>query len=185
MNKLVLLGGILLLAACSKQPTAVPEIKGEHYSGQMINIVGDHFQLSTMPKIKMRLWGAMTCQKNQKAYAAYGLLEWPCGTVAATLFKSKFNNKLVTCYPKQKMNRSKYFVQCFADGKDIAVELIKSGWAIAYRPYHKVQEPMYLKYEDEARSQNKGIWGSGFHWPHTYRKFGNKHVKTAPIKTPY
>ncbi|NRA87316.1 MAG: thermonuclease family protein [Rhizobiales bacterium] len=75
--------------------------------------------------------------------------------------------------------------QCFADGKDIAVEMIKSGWAIAYRPYHKVQEPMYLKYEDEARSQNKGVWGSGFQWPHTYRKFGNKHVNTAPIKTPY
>lgn len=185
MNKLILLSGVLLLAACSKPVVTITEIKGEHFSGQMINIVGDHFRLSTAPKIKMRLWGAMTCQKNQKAYAANGSLEWPCGTVAATLFKSQFNNKLVTCYPKEKLNNTRYFVQCFSDGKDVAIELIKSGWAIAYRPNHVVQEPMYLKYEDEARSQSKGLWGSGFQWPHDYRKYGNKHTETAPIKTPY
>lgn len=175
----------LLLYSCTDNIKPFQINEEESYSGIIVDVSNDHFKLNTHPNLKMRLFGAITCQKNQKAVAKSGSLVWPCGTVADSLFRTEFEGKVVNCFPKKYLSRLKLFVSCYFNSKDIAAELIKSGWAVAFRNNNILQEPKYLKHENDARIQRKGLWNSYFQWPNQYTESGNKNITSGPLKTPY
>ncbi len=55
---------------------------------------------------------------------------------------------------------------CYVGRLDIGGELVRRGWALAYVRYGRT----YISQEAEARAAKRGLWGSRFTPPWTWRK---------------
>ena len=62
-------------------------------------------------------------------------------------------------------------VTAYADGTDVHLELLRQGWAIAYREYLRPElAPAYLAAEREARTVRRGLWAGRFVEPSKWRR---------------
>ena len=57
-------------------------------------------------------------------------------------------------------------VQCKSDGLDIAAQMVRAGWAVAYRRYASD----YIDDEARAKAEDKGMWQGDFISPETWRR---------------
>jgi len=67
---------------------------------------------------------------------------------------------------KGKDKYKRYIAVCYLEDININQELVKSGWAIAYKYYSKD----YIKDEKIAKDNKNGIWQGEFIEPYIYRK---------------
>lgn len=56
--------------------------------------------------------------------------------------------------------------ECFSQNKNLNLEMIKNGWAVAYR----TDNTDYLQAEKQAKSEKKGIWKGKFMRPEYFRR---------------
>ena len=56
--------------------------------------------------------------------------------------------------------------ECFANGRNLNLEMIKSGWAVAYRS----DDSSYQQAEKYAKSAKKGVWKGKFMRPEYFRR---------------
>ena len=95
--------------------------------------------------------------------------KWNCGLQSTEFLKSIINNSEVKCVTQGMDRYKRYIGICFKDNKDLNSEMVKNGWAIAYR-YYSLD---YIKEEENARINKMGIWSGEFEEPYIFRKKNN------------
>ena len=105
-------------------------------------------------------------QKRIKSVKIKENNDYFCGKKATENLISIINNNKINCIVKDKDRYKRLIAVCFIDKKDINGEMVKSGWALAYREYSED----YINHELYAKKQRKGIWEGGFIPPWQWRK---------------
>ena len=99
-----------------------------------------------------------TCNKNNKV--------WNCGIESTKFLKKLIGKNNIECITTGKDQYNRFIGVCFKNNLDLNSEMVINGWAIAYRYYSKD----YIKEEEEAKQQKKGIWSGEFEEPYLFRK---------------
>jgi len=104
---------------------------------------------------------AQTCIKNNKT--------WNCGKEATSALKNligQISDEGFACEGKTKDKYDRRIATCFHGHIHINEWMVENGWAIAYRYYSK----KYIKSENKARQNKKGLWQGEFISPWNWRK---------------
>ena len=89
-----------------------------------------------------------------------------CGIYAKKLLVTKIGNNKVYCVKEGRDKYKRILAECFVNNESLSRYLVKSGYAFAYRRYSK----KFVKDEDYARVNRKGMWIMNFDYPWDYRK---------------
>ena len=141
----------------------IADIKNESVDiQQKIRIVdGDTIHIN---KIKYRLHGIdapemkQLCKMKEKNYK--------CGVKSKEFLGSLIGNQSVKCNHKDKDKYKRIVAECFAGETNLNKELVRNGWALAYRDYSKD----YVTDEKFAQDNNLGMWKGTFIHPKKWRK---------------
>ncbi len=115
-------------------------------------------------KIKYRLHGIdapemkQLCKINGKSYQ--------CGVKSKEFLVSLIGDKQVRCVQKDIDRYKRIVAECFVNNININKELVKSGWALAYKDYSKD----YVADEHFAQENALGMWKGTFIKPKKWRK---------------
>ena len=91
---------------------------------------------------------------------------YPCGKQAGDALRRLIGNQPITCKAAKRDRYNRLLGICTLNGMDINGQLVRSGLAIAYRQYSRA----YIRHEEEARKQRRGIWAGRFVKPWDWRK---------------
>ena len=91
--------------------------------------------------------------------------DWPCGEEAAEALRGLVAGQAVTCTRLESDRYGRTIAKCRAANRDVNAEMVRRGWAIAYRR-HGLD---YVGAEDEARRDRRGIWQGSFENPERWR----------------
>ena len=129
---------------------------------QKIRIIdGDTIHIN---KIKYRLHGIdapemkQLCKMKEKNYK--------CGVKSKEFLDSLIGNQTVRCNHKDRDRYKRIVAECFVGQINLNKELVKNGWALAYRDYSKD----YVIDEEYAQKNNLGMWKGTFIHPKKWRK---------------
>ena len=115
---------------------------------------------------RYRLHGIDAPELNQECLDAKSK-PWPCGVRARAELRRIIATEPLTCTQLSVDRFGRIIATCKAGGKDIAEEMVRTGFAKAYvRP--GVANP-YGKAEAEARDDKRGIWAGQFEDPRAWR----------------
>ena len=122
--------------------------------GDTIHLNGNKYRLHGIdaPEINQK------CEINQQIYS--------CGFQSKTFLESIIKDKEVKCKQKDIDKYKRIVAVCFVNGININQEMVKAGWAIAYRFYSKD----YIKDEFFAETNQLGIWKGTFVKPKDWRR---------------
>ena len=122
--------------------------------GDTIHIDGEKIRFSGIdtPELKQ------TCITNKKVIF--------CGMEAKNLLAKIINNRDVNCISEGKDQYKRTLAECFVGDLSISRYLVREGYAFAYRRYSK----KFVKDEEFAKENNKGMWSMSFEYPWEYRK---------------
>ena len=115
-------------------------------------------------KIKYRLYGIdapemrQTCKINENKYK--------CGVKSKDFLVSLIGNQLVRCKQKDVDRYKRIVAECFVGNINLNKELVRNGWAFAYRDYSRD----YISDEEFAEENNLGMWEGTFIYPKKWRK---------------
>ena len=123
--------------------------------GDTIEIHGQH----------IRLLGIDAPEKAQSCYRKSGE-PWHCGPAAAIALSELIGSQPVNCLPKKIDRYGRTVAKCLVNGNDIEEYLVRNGYAVAYRRYSME----YIKAENDARDNSKGIWNGSFQMPWDWRR---------------
>ena len=113
---------------------------------------------------KIRLHGIDAPELDQKCL--YEKKQWSCGQDSKYFLKNLIYKNILNCKTKGKDKYKRYIAVCYLEDININQELVKSGWAIAYKYYSKD----YIRDEKIAKDNKNGIWKGEFIEPYIYRK---------------
>lgn len=125
---------------------------------------GDSFRLGGH---RYRLHGIDAPELHQGCKDAQGR-DWPCGTRARSELRRLIGTHPVECRAVTVDRFGRIVANCTAGGKDIAEEMVRSGYATVFTrsgfasPYEKAQA--------EARAEKRGIWAGTFDVPSEWRR---------------
>ena len=115
-------------------------------------------------KIKYRLHGIdapeikKLCQINNKNYN--------CGGKSKDFLVSLIGNMSVKCKQKDIDKYKRVVAECFVGKTNLNRELVRNGWALAYRFYSED----YITDEEFAKENKLGMWKGTFIYPKKWRK---------------
>lgn len=115
-------------------------------------------------KIKYRLHGIdapeikQLCKINKTNYK--------CGVKSKEFLASLIGNKSVKCNHKDIDRYKRIVAECFVGQTNLNKELVRNGWALAYRDYSND----YVEDEKFAKENKKGMWMGTFIHPKKWRK---------------
>ncbi len=125
---------------------------------------GDSFRLGDM---RYRLHGIDAPELHQDCKDANGK-SWPCGIRARSELRRLIGTHPVECKAVTVDRFGRVVATCQAGGKDLAEEMVRSGYATIFtRP--GFSSP-YAKALDEARADKRGIWVGSFDVPTEWRR---------------
>ncbi len=114
--------------------------------------------------IRIRLSDIDAPERRQKCWRASG--EFRCGLRATAVLRAIIGGQEVRCVEKGRDRYRRVLAVCYVGKLDICGELVRRGWALAYRRYGLT----YVRREAEARAAKRGLWGSRFTPPWQWRK---------------
>ena len=91
---------------------------------------------------------------------------YPCGRDAKEALRGLISGKSLACDIHGTDRYGRSIAVCTAGTLEINAEMVRLGWAIAYRQHSLA----YLRQEDEARRARRGIWRGRFETPQDWRK---------------
>ena len=106
---------------------------------------------------KIRLHGIDAPESKQTCKKADGS-EYRCGEVATFALAEIIETHRITCKGKTTDRYKRRIAVCYAGPYDINAEMVRRGWALAYRRYSKD----YVDEEAEARGRSAGMWAGEF-----------------------
>ncbi len=115
-------------------------------------------------KMKYRLHGIdapemkQLCKLKEKNYK--------CGVKSKEFLVSLIGNQSVKCNQKDIDRYKRIIAECFVAQVNLNKELVRNGWALAYRDYSKD----YVPDEKFAQENNLGMWKGTFIHPKNWRK---------------
>ena len=115
-------------------------------------------------KVKYRLHGIdapemkQLCKIKEKNYK--------CGVRSKEFLVSLIDKQSVKCSHKDKDRYKRIVAECFAGQINLNKELVRNGWALAYRDYSRD----YVIDEEYAQENNLGMWQGTFIHPKKCRK---------------
>ena len=99
-----------------------------------------------------------TCNKNSEIIY--------CGIKAKQLLIDKIGKNKVNCVREGKDQYKRTLAECFVNDISLSRFLVREGYAFAYRKYSK----KFIKDENFAKKNNKGMWSMKFDYPWDWRK---------------
>jgi endonuclease YncB( thermonuclease family) len=102
---------------------------------------------------------------------------WPCGHAATRALAALLANADVACDSRGNDKYGRLLAVCFADGRDINAEMVKSGFAWAFVRY----STSYVAEEAAARAAHIGVWQGPAEAPWDFRHQG---WQTAEVSAP-
>jgi len=144
--------GLVASGSCASQ---------ERISGRAAITDGDSFEIGTT---HVRLYGIdapegrQSCTRDGRA--------WACGNEAARKLRSLVGDRTVTCTRRDVDTYGRTVAVCRSGAVDLAAEMARSGFAVAYRRY----STDYVDEENEASAARRGLWAGDFESPESYRR---------------
>tara|TARA_A100001011_G_scaffold139748_1_gene147723 strand:- start:284 stop:796 length:513 start_codon:yes stop_codon:yes gene_type:complete len=116
-------------------------------------------------KIKIRLHGIDAPENKQQCSDLNNEL-YACGLLSSAFLKKIINKNDVYCRGVNKDRYGRLIAICYANEINLNSTMVEEGWAIAYRYYSND----YIKEEENAKKNNRGIWEGSFLEPYIWRK---------------
>jgi endonuclease YncB( thermonuclease family) len=159
---------LLALAALAlgAEAACVPQ---ERISGRAEVTDGDSLEIGST---RIRLFGVdavegrQSCTRDGRA--------WACGDEAARKLRSLIGDRTVACTKRDVDDYGRTVAVCRSGAVDLGAEVVRSGFATAYRRY----SADYVDEENEARRARRGIWAGEFEQPETYRRDERAEART-------
>ena len=130
--------------------------------------------------IHLRSQGIDAPEKAQECADAEGQC-YPCGVMATDALydlvtfmdgdRVRFHRMDLDIWEVDGFGRP--VVTAYVDGVDVHLEMVRQGWAVAYRQY--LPEPLedsYIAAEAEAKAAGRGMWQGDFIEPRLWRNRG-------------
>jgi len=133
----------------------------ERIAGRAEIIDGDSFEIGSTG---VRLFG-VDAPEGRQSCTRDGR-DWACGNEAARKLRSLIGDRAVTCTRRDVDNYGRIVAVCRSGAADLGAEMVRSGFATAYRRYSSD----YVDEEDQARAARRGIWAGEFTRPEDYRR---------------
>jgi endonuclease YncB( thermonuclease family) len=112
--------------------------------------------------------GRQDCRRNGQA--------WRCGEDAAAKLRSLVQGATLRCTPRDTDEYGRSVSVCKNGTTDINAEMVRAGFALAYRRYSND----YVDEENEARNAKRGLWAGEFTPPWDYRR----ETRDSPSQVP-
>lgn len=141
---------------------AVPDQVSETISGRVAVIDGRTLWFPESAR-KVSLAGIDICELPQWAYDPKRRGEnsipkpVPCGPFARAWLKRTIGNDRVSCRVSSYAQHGTFVGICSARGRDLAVEMLRVGWALVKGPS---PAPEYLAWQNHAMSARYGMWAT-------------------------
>ena len=117
-------------------------------------------------KLRLRLHGIDAPELRQRCFDEAGQ-PYNCGQRAKDFLHSILKiGAQIDCQHLDTDRYRRLIVRCFHQGQDIAGQIVRAGWALAYRRYAKD----YIPAERQAASSGQGIWQGKFTPPEKWRR---------------
>lgn len=113
---------------------------------------------------QFRLYGIDAPELGQSCSDSRGR-DYPCGREARQALRSVVAATALACTVRDTDRYGRAVAVCTAGGRDINGEMVRQGWAVAYRR-HSMD---YLDAETAARKARRGIWQGRFESPEQWR----------------
>ena len=102
--------------------------------------------------------GRQDCRRNGQT--------WRCGEDAALKLRSLVQGATLRCTPRDTDEYGRSVSVCKNGNTDINAEMVRAGFALAYRRYSND----YVDEENDARNAKRGLWAGEFTPPWDYRR---------------
>ena len=116
-------------------------------------------------KVKIRLHGIDAPETKQECYRVGGS-PYRCGEAATAALRVIIGADTVRCDGGAYDRYKRLIAVCFAGGKNLNAEMVRQGWALAYRRYSKD----YVAEEADAKAKKLGLWRGQFVAPWDWRR---------------
>lgn len=146
---------VMVLVAAQQAGWLQPE------KGQFIAIDGDSLRKGDS---EYRLHAIDAPELHQSCLDRSGR-SYACGREAQKELRRLVLGKTLECRMSDTDRYGRLVATCMAGGLDINTEMVRRGWAIAYRQ-HGLD---YVRVEEEARRNRRGIWQGKFENPQDWR----------------
>jgi endonuclease YncB( thermonuclease family) len=141
---------------------------GTKFAGKVSVIDGDGLEIGG---VKIRLFGVDAPEVDQYCGRDDGT-RWRCGQYATVALDRLVGGKSVTCTVHQMDRYGRPVAACSLEGRDVAGELAREGWVLAYRKY----SADYADEEEVAKKARSGVWAGRVEPPWQYReRIRNRH----------
>jgi endonuclease YncB( thermonuclease family) len=114
---------------------------------------------------RVRLHGIDSPESKQKCRKSSGS-EYHCGTMATFALAELIEEHWVKCVGEGTDRYGRLIGTCFTGPVNLNKELVRRGWAVAYRRYSSY----YIAVENEAKSAQRGLWQGAFIKPWDWRR---------------
>jgi endonuclease YncB( thermonuclease family) len=118
-------------------------------------------------KDKIRLHGIDAPEKDQDC--TFQEKKWACGKQSTIELKKMINNQIIKCVSKSIDIYKRYLAVCSVNRVNLNQNMVKQGWAVAYR-YYSLD---YITEEKYAQDNLLGIWKGKFENPYIFRQKNN------------
>lgn len=130
-------------------------------TGQFVAIDGDSLRRDG---IDFRLHGIDAPELHQTCMDQAGK-DYPCGREAQRALSRLIRGATLSCSTIDTDRYGRIVAACRNGGNDINAEMVRLGWAIAYRKHSQ----SYVDEEKEAHAASRGIWQGSFESPENWR----------------
>ncbi len=128
---------------------------------------GDSIRFSRRDEV--RLLGIDAPEYRQNCYNEQNVT-YDCGQKAKKALIKIVKNQEIKCNRIKKDIYKRNLSECFVGETNINLEMLKQGWAVAYRTKDKA----YLEAEEYAKKNKLGVWQGKFMRPELHRALNRK-----------
>ena len=114
---------------------------------------------------KVRLHGIDAPEMKQECTSQDGT-SYLCGEASTNALRAIAGYDYVRCEGNTYDQYIRLIAVCYAHGVDLNAEMVRLGWALAYRRYSKD----YVSAEMEAQEAKRGMWAGEFEMPWEWRR---------------
>jgi endonuclease YncB( thermonuclease family) len=149
---------------CAPQAAEAIQGRAKVVDGDSLEIGGDRVRLFGIDAPE----GRQDCRRNGQG--------WHCGDDAATKLRSLVQGATLRCVPRDTDEYGRSVAVCKSGNTDINAEMVRAGFALAYRRYSND----YVDEENEARNAKRGLWAGEFTPPWDYRRESREGTTQTP-----
>ena len=157
MNFLIVILFLSLFATVPTQAADQPS-----FTGRPSITDGDTIRIGDT---RIRLHGIDTPEAKQTCQKQDGSV-YRCGDMATFALAALIEKHWVTCKQTDKDRYGRVVAICITGPINLNAEMVKSGWALAYRKYSRD----YVGQEASAKAAGRGLWQGEFVEPWDWRR---------------